>query len=187
MLKKISQIDKELLIFLNNLGNEYWDGFWLFMTNKYTSIPVYLFLAFLFYKNYGVKKTIALFLVVIVIITSSDQLSNIFKFGCKRLRPCHNNEIVSFIRLVKASCGGKYSYFSAHASTSMALATFFSFVFCKKYKNILYFLLLFAFLIGYSRIYIGVHFPFDVLTGFIMGSLIGYLYYKLFQKLLLKL
>ncbi len=179
MLEKIKNIDIDLLIYLNNLGSETWDLFWLFMTYTVTSIPVYLLILFLVYKHFGLKKMLLSLLFVAIVITISDQTSNLFKYGFERLRPCHNEEVQNLIRLVKPSCGGKYSFFSAHASTSLAVAMFFAMLLRNKVKYVSIFLICWALLVGYSRIYIGVHFPFDVLFGFLFGGLLGYLFYKL--------
>ena len=171
--------DIELLIYLNNLGTIQWDGFWLFVTNKYSAIPLYLFLLYFTFKKLGLKKTLIVLLFVIVIIAISDQTSNLFKYGFKRLRPCHNENILHLIRLVKSSCGGLYSFFSAHAANSMAIAIFFGFLLRSKFKYILQILIFWSFLVAYSRVYLGVHYPLDVLTGMFFGVLYGTVFYKL--------
>jgi undecaprenyl-diphosphatase len=179
MLVKIKNIDTELLIYLNNLGSENWDGFWLFMTYTITSIPVYLVILFLVYKYFGIKKLAISLLFIIIVITISDQTSNLFKYGFERLRPCFNEDVKGLIRLVKSNCGGRFSFFSAHASTSLAVAVFFGMLLRKHVKYVSLFIIVWALFVGYSRIYIGVHFPFDVLFGFAFGGTIGYLFYKL--------
>ena len=83
------------------------------------------------------------------------------------------------IRLVKSSCGGRFSFFSAHASTSLAVAVFFGMLLKKHVRYVSLFIIIWALLVGYSRIYIGVHFPFDVLFGFVFGGTVGYLFYRL--------
>jgi len=176
--------DIELLIYLNNLGTVQWDGFWLFVTNKYSAIPLYLFLLYFTYKYYGLKKTLVVVLFVVLLIAVSDQTSNLFKYGFKRLRPCHDNNISHLVRLVKSRCGGLYSYFSAHAANSMAIAIFFGLLLRDKFKYILYILIVWAFLVAYSRVYIGVHFPLDVLTGMFLGLLNGVILFKLLQLVL---
>lgn len=176
--------DQQLLMYLNNLGNEQWDKFWLLVTNKYTFVPLYATLIFAFYRKRNLKQTLLLVLVGVLLVTASDQLANLFKYGFKRLRPCYEQEVFRFVRLVKSSCGGKYSYFSAHASTGMALAVFFGFIFKSIYKKLLYSLLIVALFVGYSRIYVGVHYPLDVATGFVFGGILGYLFYIFFRKIL---
>ena len=101
----------------------------------------------------------------------TDQLTNLFKVQIGRLRPCYDDEVKSLLRLVKPTCGGKFSFFSGHASNSFALAVFFGLIL--KPTNSFHFpvLLLIAFLIAYSRVYIGVHFPLDIFVGAIAGSL----------------
>lgn len=181
--ENIISIDKELFIFLNNLGTTQWDAFWLIITNKYTFVGLYLGLIVLFYLKNTPKKALLLLFLGVLLVTASDQLANLFKYGFKRLRPCYDTDIQDLVRLVKASCGGKFSYFSAHASTNMALAVFFSLVLKNKYPKLIYFLLIIAFCVGYSRIYIGVHYPLDVITGFTLGVLLAYVFYKMFQFL----
>ena len=186
MLEKIIQLDTELLIYLNGMGTETWDGFWMLVTNKFSSIPIYLLVLFFLYKFYGLKKTLFTLLFVAVIITISDQTANLFKYGFERLRPCHNEKLKDVIRVVKTSCGGKYSFFSAHASTSMAIATFCLLLLRKHVKYISYFLILWALFVGYSRIYIGVHFPADVLFGFTFGAIISILLFQLLKTVFRK-
>ena len=180
MIESIVDKDIELLIFLNNLGTTQWDGFWLFISNKFSAIPLYLLLLYLTFKRFGLKKTFVIVLFVVLLITISDQTSNLFKYGFKRLRPCHDESIQGLIRLVKERCGGLYSYFSAHASNSMAIAIFFSLLLKGANKFLIYFLIFWALLTAYSRIYIGVHFPLDVLTGALIGVIYATLIYKLF-------
>lgn len=181
MIESIIDKDIELLIFLNNLGTTQWDGFWLIVTNKFSAIPLYILLLYLAFKHYGLRRTVILVLFITLLITASDQTSNLFKYGFKRLRPCHDENIVDLIRLVKERCGGLYSYFSAHASNSMAIAVFFSLLFKNKIKYLSYLLIIWALFVAYSRIYIGVHFPLDVLTGAIIGAIYATLIYKLFN------
>lgn len=179
MLQKIIEKDIELLLFLNNLGTTNWDGFWLYVTNTATSIPIYLIALYFVFRYYGLKKTVITLLFIALLITISDQTANLFKYGFQRLRPCHNNEISNLIRLVKPTCGGLYSFFSAHASSSMAIAVFFASLLNKSHYYLSIFLLFWAILVGYSRIYIGVHFPADVLFGFLFGATVGWVLYKL--------
>ncbi len=183
MLDELIKYDKELFLFLNGLGSSSWDGFWLFMTNKWSSIPLYLALLVLSIRYFGWKQTGVILLLVALLITLSDQTANLFKHTVARLRPCHDESIFEQMRLVKPYCGGKFGYFSAHASNSLALATFFSLLFKKHLKILPLLLVVWALTVAYSRIYIGVHFPLDIITGISFGMLVGWLAYYIFQKL----
>ncbi|WP_298488308.1 phosphatase PAP2 family protein [uncultured Maribacter sp.] len=180
MLEELVQLDKAIFLYLNNLGVSTWDSFWLFVTNKLSSIPLYVVLLFFSYKQLGVKKTLLLLFAVVVMIGVTDQLANFFKYGVQRLRPCHDGEINTLMRLVKSYCGGKYGYFSAHAANSFAVAIFFTNVLKTKCKYLALFLFTWAALVAYSRVYIGVHFPLDILTGTGIGLFLGWLFTKLY-------
>lgn len=185
MIDSLIDKDIELFIYLNNLGTPQWDGFWLFMSNKFSSIPFYLLLLYFTYKQFGLKKTFIAVLFVVLLITITDQTGNLFKFGFKRLRPCHNENVSGLIRLVGNRCGGLYGYFSAHAANSMAIAVFFGFLLRSKLNYLFPILILWALMISYSRIYMGVHFPLDVVTGMLFGLIYGslfYVFYKAFLK-----
>ncbi|WP_350287476.1 phosphatase PAP2 family protein [uncultured Croceitalea sp.] len=181
-MEELIQLDKELFLYLNGLGTKSWDGFWMYLsrTLSFVTIPIYILLLFLSFKAFGLKKTGIIVIIVALLITTTDQLSNFFKYGIGRLRPCYDLEIQDVMRLVKSYCGGKFSYFSAHAANSVALAAFFSFTLSKKYRPLPYFLMAWALMVSYSRIYIGVHFPLDVVTGVFVGILFGWVYAKLF-------
>ena len=179
--------DQEIFIYLNNLGNPTWDGFWLFITNKYSGIPLYLFLLYLIYKNFSPKVLFVTLLCIALGITFSDQLSNLFKNHLfLRLRPCYEESVYPYVRLVKDSCGGKYGYFSAHAGNGFMIATFLSLVFKNKVKYLPYLLFVWASLVAYSRIYIGVHYPLDIITGVFFAVIIAFIIFRLWKYLILR-
>ena len=172
MLEELVKLDQELFLFLNQMGSEGWDSFWLLLTNKWTAIPLYLILLVLSYIHFGWKKTLIIVLSVALLITCTDQLANFFKYGVMRLRPCHDPDLADQVRLVKASCGGKYGY-------SFAIAMYFSYLLNSRFPYLKFFLVLWALVVAYSRIYIGVHFPLDVFTGLLIGSLFGWTFSRL--------
>ena len=114
-------------------------------------------------------------------ITCTDQLGNFFKHGFKRPRPCQVAELDEVIRYVAKRCG-RYGYFSAHAASSMATAVFVGLLLKSKYYYLPFFMLAWAILIGYSRIYLGVHYPLDVITGMAIGGILGWVFYKLLMR-----
>lgn len=183
MFEYLIEKDIELFLFLNNLGTTQWDGFWMFITNKYSFIPLYLFLLYLTFRQFGTKKTLYTLLVVAGLILLTDQTSNLFKYGFERLRPCHNLEIQDYVRLVKDRCGGLYAFFSGHASNTMGVAIFFGLLLKSSYKILPTLLIIWALFVAYSRIYIGVHFPLDILVGMLFGLVYGTLFYKILQFL----
>lgn len=179
MIDQILQYDKELFIYLNNLGNETWDPFWLAYTSKFNWIPFYALLLFLLYKQIGKKPMLLTILMVALMILVTDQVTNLFKHGFQRMRPCHLAEIVDRIRLVRDGCGGRYGFFSGHASNTMAAAIFIGLTLKDRFKYVLYILIIWAFLMAYSRVYIGVHYPMDIAVGMSFGALSGVVFYKL--------
>ncbi len=180
MLEELLHHDKALFLLLNNLGSPTWDAFWMFMTDKFTSIPLYLLLVFLSFKQLSLKKTLVLLGVVALLITATNGLADMFKYGLQRLRPCYDLEVNSLMRLVKGSCGGRFGYFSAHAANTSAVAFFFTFLLGSKQRYIGIFLMVWAVLVAYSRVYIGVHYPLDVVSGMLIGLFFGWLFAKLY-------
>ncbi|NAW51406.1 phosphatase PAP2 family protein [Elizabethkingia argentiflava] len=170
-MEKIIHYDKELLLYLNGLGSSDFDFFWLHLTNPWLWMPFYAFLFWSLYRRYSIKNLLWVLVFIALGVTISDQLANVFKYGLQRLRPCHDPELIHFMRLVE--CGGSYGFYSAHASTTFFLATFLSFLLKRYYRFLPYILFVWAGIVSYSRIYLGVHFPGDVAVGMVMGLLLG--------------
>ena len=178
-------LDQSLFIFLNSLGSVNFDSFWLFISESSVIEAIYLALVIKFLWFFKIKdiKSILIFLLsMILMIVFTDQSSTFFKEFFERLRPCHNPELIEIIRIVKNGCGGLYGFFSAHAANTFAFATFMYFLTPneQKYKRTSFFLFIWAAIISYSRIYIGVHFPLDILIGAVYGFLSGYFFHKPF-------
>ncbi len=185
-MEELIQLDKELFLYLNNLGTSTWDGFWLFMTEKFYQIPLYLVLLFFFYKYFGIRGTIITLVLVAALITVSDQLANLFKYVLfMRPRPCRAEGVAEFTRFIAERCG-RYGYFSGHATNSMALAFFTGLALQKHLKYIFPFMVIWAIIVSYSRIYVGVHYPGDVITGMVVGILLGLGAFKLHAFLIQK-
>lgn len=178
MLEKILSLDTELFIYLNGLGSQTYDGFWLIITKQINWLPLFLLLIYLIFKKLGAKQTLYLILFVAVLLTITDQTTNLFKNGLQRLRPCNNPEIKSFIRIVQSR--DSYSFFSGHAANSMAVATFLFLNFKRQIKY-LGFLFLWPLVFAYSRVYLGLHYPLDIIAGYFCGFITGYLMFKIYQ------
>ena len=182
MFEEILKLDSKLFLFLNNLGTTKFDAFWLSLSKIEANIVMYLFLIFLFFH---IKKLRPKFLyifyllfVIALMITITDQGSNFFKDSFQRLRPCYNESISDSLRLVKENCGGKYGFFSAHASNSFSLAIFFGLLFKNRIRYMIIITTVYASLISYSRIYLGVHFPIDIIVGSSFGIFVGSIIYS---------
>lgn len=178
MLEKILALDTQLFIYLNSLGSDTYDGLWLIITKQVNWIPFFLLLFYLIYKKLGIKQTGYLLLFIAVLVLATDQITNLFKYTVQRARPCNNTEIKSIIRIVEVR--NSFSFFSGHAANTMAVTTFLYLVFKKQFK---YFGLLFLWplIFAYSRIYLGLHYPLDILSGYLCGLITGYLMYKAYQ------
>ncbi|MCM4158076.1 phosphatase PAP2 family protein [Gramella sp. AN32] len=182
-MEKLAELDKELFLFLNNLGSEKWDWLWIAISDKWMAIPLYAILLFLVFKNFGWKSTLLVMVVVSLLITATDQLANVFKHYFERPRPCRQEGVMEFARYVAERCG-RFGYFSAHAANSTGVAVFLSLLLKPVYKKLWIFLMIWALVVSYSRIYLGVHYPGDVLTGILIGAIFGSLFYMLAQWLL---
>nr|NQU88842.1 phosphatase PAP2 family protein [Bacteroidota bacterium] len=145
--------------------------YWL--SDKLIWLPLYVFLIFLLIRKYH-RNVIWILLFVAITITLSDQISVLIKNLTMRPRPCHDEALAMVVHTVRDKCGGPYSFVSSHAASTFALATFLIPFLGKSFKYFNILILLWAALVSYSRIYLGVHYPGDVLFGSILGIIIGY-------------
>ena len=176
--------DKELLIFLTNLGSEQWDPFWLVITNQLYWSPLFLFVVFLVIKSFGWKRGGFVILALILLVAFSDQFTNLIKDTVGRLRPNNDLEIKHLLRtLINPQ---SHSFISGHATTSTFFSVFVILLLREKYKYI-YFIILFPLIFAYSRLYLGVHFPLDISVGILTGVTLANLYYYVFKKVEKKL
>lgn len=179
MLDTLINLDKQLLIFLNNLGSEQWDPFWLAITNQFYWSPLFLLVFYLVFKSFGWKKGGFVILSLILLVAFSDQFVNLIKDSVARLRPNNDPEIQHLLRHLKNP--QSFSFLSGHATTSTFFSVFVILLLKEKYKYI-YFILIFPMVFAYSRLYLGVHFPLDISLGILTGILLAKGYYFLFKK-----
>lgn len=180
MFERIIELDKQLLLYLNSLGTDQWDPFWLFITRHFNWTPIFLFLLFIMFRYVGWKKGLFLLLFLAVLITFSDQFTNMIRRIFERLRPNNDPELMDLLRT--SIRPQNFSFTSGHATTSTAV-TVFLIKLLRPYTKYIYLFVLFPLLFAYSRLYLGVHFPIDVTVGASIGALIGFSFYKLYGSI----
>lgn len=183
MLEYLKRLDQELFVSINGYHSAFWDPIMVAISDRKFWIPFYaLLVAYLIYRFR--RQSILMFLAVALSILAADGISSRFiKPYVARLRPCHDATLSDTIYIVDG-CGGRFGFLSSHAANSFAIAMLFTFMLPDKYRYFKIFTFIWAATISYSRIYLGVHFPGDVVGGALLGMLLGWLFAVLFKNLL---
>ncbi len=176
-METLLELDRNIFIFLNSFGSETFDGFWAFITKQINWIPVFAIFAYLVFKHLGWRHAVLILLMLALLITLTDQTTNFFKNYFLRLRPGSDPSLDGLIRAVQTR--KSYSFISGHASNSMA-AAYFLFRVLKPYVKYMGFIFIWPFIFAYSRIYLGLHYPGDILAGYIWGILTATLIMQLY-------
>jgi undecaprenyl-diphosphatase len=182
MIDTLLQLDRELFFFLNGLNTSWLDPIVLFITGKFTFVPLYVFLLYISIRRFG-WRAIVLFLFIAVLITLTDQTTNIMKAYFQRFRPSRDESLEGLIHLVNNyKGGGRFGFASAHAANSFALAVFIARIFRQNVPYIAPIMFTYAVLHTYSRVYLGVHYPGDVIVGALLGVAYGWALYEIWRS-----
>ncbi len=181
MLDSLILIDEALFLKINGLRSSVFDTVFYYISKTWFWIPLYTFLLIATYRKLKLSSFLLMLAFVALLIFIADSGSvHLFKNEFQRLRPCHDPDLKEFVLLVNNKCGGKYGFISSHAANTAAVASFFALVLrLSGWFSALLFI--YPLLTGYSRIYLGVHYPFDVMGGFIYGVLTGIWTFLLFH------
>lgn len=180
------ELDKKIFLFLNQFHLPWLDPIMLFITNTWAWVPLYILLLYGVIKNFG-KESWKPLLAIVLIILAGDQITRFMKLYFERLRPSHDPALEGLIHLVHNGTefyrGGKFGFASGHAANTFSTSVFF-FLLLRPYKPFVWLLFLWASLMTYTRIYLGVHYPGDILAGGSIGAMLGWIGYTVTNKYL---
>ncbi|MES2558224.1 MAG: phosphatase PAP2 family protein [Bacteroidota bacterium] len=175
MIEYLAHLDREWFIAINTgMQHSFWDVVCPFMRHQKNWYVLYGLILLVCYKIWGTKTGWILLGATMLILVSDQVSANLIKNTVQRLRPCNEPSLAGMVRTL-AGCGKGYSFISAHATNHFAIAVFFSILFSNRFKWIWFVAVPWAALIAFSQVYVGVHYPLDVLCGALLGSLLGYL------------
>lgn len=180
MLENLILWDQKVFIFLNGLGTATYDTFWTTYTHLPNWTPLYLLFAGLIFRTFPWRQAIAICISVVILTGAMDGLTDLVKEAVGRVRPCNEPELRGVIRVL--SKPSTFSFFSGHSTFAFSLTTIMVLFLRKKYRWI-YLFFVWAVLMAFSRIYVGVHYPGDVLIGALVGTSAGILCYRGFWRL----
>ena len=178
MFRKLLEWDSDTFVYLNGLGTKEYDFFWATITNIYTWIPLLLLFFILIFVRYPKKEALFMSLTIIALMLFIIAITDLTKEFVARLRPNNEEAINSIIRILKRPVS--YSFFSGHASSSFSITTLVVLFLRKKIKWVWLFYL-WPILFTSSRIYIGVHYPLDIIFGASIGILSALLFFNLYN------
>ena len=179
MLQTLDELDEQLFLYLNGLHTDWLDALMYWITLKYTWFPVYFLLVAAVVWKYRIRG-LMMCLGMLLAVGISDQItSGWMKPFFERLRPCHVTDIQAMVHTV-AGCGGRYGFASSHASTTFGLATT-VWLMLRRWSAAFGWAFAWSATVAYSRVYVGVHYPLDILTGAAVGFVVGWLVYQLYR------
>ncbi|MDO6472994.1 phosphatase PAP2 family protein [Maribacter sp. 1_MG-2023] len=182
MLDKILQWDRDVFIYLNSLGIEQYDAFWSTVTKFPPWIPLFALIVVLFFLTFPKRDAVAIILTLLVMVVFVGTVTFLTKNVVARLRPNNDEELYTLIRILRSPSG--YSFFSGHASSSFSVITITVLFLRRKFKWV-YLFYIWPILFAMSRVYVGVHFPIDLMVGALVGILSAWLFYRLYGLLIL--
>jgi undecaprenyl-diphosphatase len=182
MFEALKKIDEQLLLWGNSFHTDFLDPIMYHLTEFWFWIPLFAWWIFELYKLYG-KRLKAILIYAIILVITTDQLANLIKNLIKRYRPTHNLIIQNEVHTVNNYLGGMFGFVSSHAANVSAIAVF-VFLFIRNSNNRLFKITLFfwAIFICYTRIYLGVHYPLDLISGALLGTIVAILCYKIYYR-----
>lgn len=178
MLENIIEKDQQFLIYLNNLGTDFLDPIFMYITHQINWWPFFLIIIFLLLKKISLKQFGLLVLVLTVFFVFTDQMTNLVKYSVERLRPVNDPLIEPFLRILRKA--NSPSFFSGHASNSSG-SILIIFLIMKRYYKYAWLIFFFPLIFAYTRIYLALHYPLDILCGYIFGIASGFLFYYIFR------
>lgn len=176
------EFDKQLLLAVNGSDSTFIDGLAMVLTKAATWIPLYLSLFYVVVKNnHSVQKVLLIVACAGLCVLFAGALDDWFvKPGVARWRPTHDPEIGMLVDTVNNYRGGNYGFFSAHASNTFSIAIFFTLLIRNRVLSV--FLIAWSLINCWTRMYLGVHYPGDILVGLIWGGTVGTFIWMLHQK-----
>ncbi len=173
----LERFDQQVFLFINSSNSPFFDQVMHAISGRLIWAPLYL--AILIYLGIKYKRKFLIILIfTILAITLSDQASVVLKNLTQRLRPCNDPSLTGLVHLINGECGGLFSFVSSHAANSFNVAFLSLLLIKKRWYSIS--IIVWATVIGYSRIYLGVHYPGDVICGYLLGAFIGWGIYSLY-------
>ncbi len=181
-MESLLNADLEVFNFINGLHLGFLDTVLVIVRDKFTWIPLYIALVLFMMWHWRKKFWVPLVFTLLTVACADFMSSQVIKKTVERPRPCQTLEHIE----IRVSCGTGYSFTSSHATSHMALAVFWAQLFTTWGRHRWWFIL-WVLIIGFAQIFVGVHYPVDVLSGFILGGTIGYLQYILYQGVFQKI
>ena len=175
-------MDRELFLFLNGLHTKWLDPLMMLFTQTQFWVPLYLFLIYLIFKNFGNEGWFVLAGVVVTILLADQITSSLMKPFFARLRPSHEPSLTGLVHMVDGYAGGRYGFASSHAANTFGTAWFIWKLFRGRYRWI-GLMFVWCTLMTYTRVYLGVHYPGDVIVGALVGIGSGAIGWQLYQAL----
>jgi undecaprenyl-diphosphatase len=182
MIESLKQLDTESFLFFNGLHAPWLDPIMLYATQTYVWVPLYLFLLYFILKDYRGDSWAPVLGILITILLADQITSGLMKPFFERLRPSREPGLEGLVHTVNGYRGGLFGFASSHAANTFGLATFFWLLFRQTKKWIIV-LFIWATFISYSRIYLGVHYPGDLIAGAIIGIISAFFGFRIFSWL----
>ncbi len=175
----LEQLDRQLFLLINSFNSPFFDQVMYIISGKLTWVPLYIVILAAIGRKYQRKFYPVILFISLAVLLADQGSVQIFKNTVQRLRPCHEPSLEGMVHLVENRCGGLYGFVSSHASNAFNVAMISLLFIRKRWFSVS--IVIWAAIVGYSRIYLGVHYPGDVICGSLFGTLTGWSVFKLYE------